>query len=260
VHREDPDSQAREGDPLPVRRERRRFRGVLALRQLLEALPRERDPEDLVDPEPARVGGEQDPLRLRRRPFALSRRSGDRRQADHDAEHGDETTRAADRSGAPRTCGATLHLAPPVSRSTIGLQSNTVGIGHLGMLFAHGAVARAHQARSLPRGVRRGRRRRDRRARRHERSREHGDDGHAGTLPTRTTGPWAPITVARPAVPVIGGGIPVDIDPVVARTDLSTTLSPLPGKNRYQITVSNTSNVGAINSFQWYPPTGVHIV
>ncbi|HZS24949.1 MAG TPA: hypothetical protein VFA30_08170 [Gaiellaceae bacterium] len=83
---------------------------------------------------------------------------------------------------------------------------------------------------------------------------------HAGTLPTRTTGPWAPITVARPAVPVIGGGIPVDIDPVVARTDLSTTLSPLPGKNRYQITVSNTSNVGAINSFQWYPPTGVHIV
>jgi len=85
-------------------------------------------------------------------------------------------------------------------------------------------------------------------------------DARGGAVPTRTTGQWAPITVARPAVPVIGGGIPVDIDPVVMRTDLGTTLAFLPGKDHYQITVSNTSNVGAINSFQWYPPTGVHIV
>ncbi len=85
-------------------------------------------------------------------------------------------------------------------------------------------------------------------------------DTHAGVEPTRTTGSWAPLTVTRPQVPIIGGGIPVDIDPVVIRTDLGTTLSFLPGKNRYQITVGNTSNVGAINSFQWYPPLGVHIV
>ena len=74
------------------------------------------------------------------------------------------------------------------------------------------------------------------------------------------TGLGAPITVVRPKVPIIGGGIPVDIDPVVSRTDLGTTLSPLPGKDRYRITISNTSNVGAITSLQWYPPTGVHIV
>jgi hypothetical protein len=93
-------------------------------------------------------------------------------------------------------------------------------------------------------------------------------DGHGSTTTkdargsaelTRTTGAWAPLTVTRPEVPIIGGGIPVDIDPVVIRTDLTTALAFLPGKNRYRIMVSNTSNVGAINSFQWYPPTGVHI-
>lgn len=81
--------------------------------------------------------------------------------------------------------------------------------------------------------------------------------GHARTP---TAGSLAPITVVRPKVPIIGGGIPVDIDPVVARTDLSTTLAPLPRANSYRITISNTSNVGAIDSFQWYPPIGVHIV
>lgn len=93
-------------------------------------------------------------------------------------------------------------------------------------------------------------------------------DGHGGTAKnahdsagiTRTTGSWAPLTVTRPQVPIIGGGIPVDIDPVVIRTDLTTALSFLPGKDRYKITVSNTSNVGAITSLQWYPPLGVHIV
>ena len=74
-------------------------------------------------------------------------------------------------------------------------------------------------------------------------------DAQTGVEPTRTTGQWAPITVKRPQVPVIGGGIPVDIDPVVIRTDLGTSLSFLPGSNHYRITVSNTSNVGAINSF-----------
>jgi hypothetical protein len=75
-----------------------------------------------------------------------------------------------------------------------------------------------------------------------------------------TTGQWAPITVTRPNVPVIGGGIPVDLDPMVHREDLSTTLAPLPGTHRYQVTISNTSNLGAIHSFQWYPPTGVRVL
>ena len=47
---------------------------------------------------------------------------------------------------------------------------------------------------------------------------------------------------------------------MVDRDDFGTTLAPLPGTHRYRITISNTSNLGAINSFQWYPPTGVHIV
>jgi hypothetical protein len=84
--------------------------------------------------------------------------------------------------------------------------------------------------------------------------------GGDGTSATPTTGAFAPITVSRPAVPVIGGGIPVDVEPPLVRTDFSTILAPLPGTNRYRITISNTSNLGAINSFQWYPPNGIHIV
>jgi hypothetical protein len=75
-----------------------------------------------------------------------------------------------------------------------------------------------------------------------------------------TTGSWAPITVARPKVPIIGGAMPVDIDPRTTRTDFDTTLFPLPGSHRYRMTIFNTSNVGAVNSLQWYPPTGMHIL
>jgi hypothetical protein len=84
--------------------------------------------------------------------------------------------------------------------------------------------------------------------------------GHESTARTPTTGPWAPITVVRPKLPVIGGGIPVDIDPMVHRNDLSMTLASLPGTHRYRVTISNVSNLGAVNAFQWYPPAGVHIV
>src|SRR5581483_5024632 len=58
-------------------------------------------------PEPARVGGEQEPLRLRRRALRLSRRGGDRHEGDDDNDGGEHT--GADRGRAPRTCGATLH-------------------------------------------------------------------------------------------------------------------------------------------------------
>jgi hypothetical protein len=74
-----------------------------------------------------------------------------------------------------------------------------------------------------------------------------------------TTGAWAPITVTRPKIPIIAGGIPVDVDPSTSRTDFSTTLVSL-GANRYRMTVFNTSTLGAINTFQWYPPVGVKIV
>lgn len=75
-----------------------------------------------------------------------------------------------------------------------------------------------------------------------------------------TTGPWAPISVARPELPVIAGGIPVDIEPTVHRNDLTMVMGVLPGRHRYRVTISNTSSLGAINSFEWYPPTGVHVV
>ena len=75
-----------------------------------------------------------------------------------------------------------------------------------------------------------------------------------------TTGPLAPITVKRPSVPIIAGGIPVDLEPVIEPKYFETALTFLPGKHRYRLTISNVSNLGAINSFQWYPPTKTHIV
>jgi hypothetical protein len=84
--------------------------------------------------------------------------------------------------------------------------------------------------------------------------------GHHATARAATTGPLAPITVKRPVVPVIGGGIPVDLEPLIERKDFGTALTFLPGTHRYKLTISNISSLGAINSFQWYPPTTVHIV
>jgi hypothetical protein len=78
-----------------------------------------------------------------------------------------------------------------------------------------------------------------------------------GSAPT--AGDFAPITVTRPKLPVIGGGIPVDIDPIMSRTDFNTTLFPV-GPDRYRMTIFNTSSLGAINSLQWYPPVGTRIV
>ena len=84
--------------------------------------------------------------------------------------------------------------------------------------------------------------------------------GHETTPRVSTTGQFAPIAVKRPSVPVIAGGIPVDLEPLIARKDLGTALTILPGTHRYRLTVSNISSLGAVNSFQWYPPTTLHIV
>jgi hypothetical protein len=75
-----------------------------------------------------------------------------------------------------------------------------------------------------------------------------------------TTGPLAPLTIARAAVPQIAGGIPVDLDPVVEPVFFSTALTFLRGTHRYRMTISNASSLGVIHSFEWYPPPSTHIV
>ncbi|HTZ06480.1 MAG TPA: hypothetical protein VMB53_12145 [Gaiellaceae bacterium] len=87
---------------------------------------------------------------------------------------------------------------------------------------------------------------------------KHGHETTGARAPT--TGMWAPLTVPRPKVPVIAGGIPVDIDPMTVPTYFTTTLTPLTGTHRYRMSIFNVSNLGAINAFQWYPPVGVHVV
>jgi hypothetical protein len=86
----------------------------------------------------------------------------------------------------------------------------------------------------------------------------HGHKSSEALAPT--TGLWAPLTVPRPKVPVIAGGIPVDIDPMSIPTYFTTTLTPLSAPRRYRMTVFNISNLGDVNSFQWFPPIGVHVV
>jgi hypothetical protein len=84
--------------------------------------------------------------------------------------------------------------------------------------------------------------------------------GQQTTPRAPTTGPLSPFKVTRPGVPVIGGGIPVDLEPVIEPKFFGTALTFLPGANRYRLTISNASSLGAINSLQWYPPTTTHIV
>jgi hypothetical protein len=85
--------------------------------------------------------------------------------------------------------------------------------------------------------------------------------GNGGGSPRAlpTTGSYAPISVPTPTVPIIGGAALGDPE---GATDsyLSGTLSFLPGRHRYRLIVTNTSNVGYINAFQWYPPTGTRIL
>ena len=74
-----------------------------------------------------------------------------------------------------------------------------------------------------------------------------------------TTGQYAPISVTRPKINTAGGAILNDPDAGVV-SDLTTSVTQLPGVHRYRITVTNSSAVGFIDSFQWYPPSGVRIV
>jgi len=83
--------------------------------------------------------------------------------------------------------------------------------------------------------------------------------GGGDSTAVATTGPYAPMTVKRQKVRMVGGGVSRELDPG-AQNNLTTNLIELPGRNRYEVTIANTSNVGAVNSFEWYPPVGVRIV
>jgi hypothetical protein len=80
-----------------------------------------------------------------------------------------------------------------------------------------------------------------------------------GTSKVATTGEFAPISVSRPVVPTLAGAVVQDPESGVTN-HLSTMILQLPGVHRYRITITNTSNLGFINSFEWYPPIGVRIM
>ena len=202
VHAHDPGSQPYEGDALSVGRKRGGRRGIGTSRELLETFARLLDPENLLDPVAGRTAGEQDPLRLCRRPLRLARRSGHRRHSepDHDDDDGQHTKPGR---GVPRTCGAGPHLAS-VALDAVAHRDRTlpaephsdgardpcprrhhvragqsfrrhgkadstsfeghVGSAGLGMIGCNETTARACPARSCSGGVRSGGRR-DRRAR-----------------------------------------------------------------------------------------------
>jgi hypothetical protein len=82
--------------------------------------------------------------------------------------------------------------------------------------------------------------------------------GGGGDAAPATTGSDAAITVSRQKLYTLGGALATDVDAGV-QTNLSTMLTQLPGRHHYGVTISNTSNLGYIDSFQWYPPMGVHV-
>jgi hypothetical protein len=88
--------------------------------------------------------------------------------------------------------------------------------------------------------------------------------GGGSTTPTLpTTGAFAPISVPRPIVPAAGFQGPLIADPdsmLRQGQDLQMLVAAIPGTNRYRLTVTNVSSIGFINSFEWYPPTGISLV
>jgi hypothetical protein len=85
------------------------------------------------------------------------------------------------------------------------------------------------------------------------------DTNSKGGGSTPTTGAYAPLTVPKPPL-IMSGGVILDEPDAENQDWLSAALTPLPGTHRYEITVTNASNVGYINSFEWYPPSNARIV
>jgi hypothetical protein len=84
-----------------------------------------------------------------------------------------------------------------------------------------------------------------------------GDSGGAARL--RTTGGYAPLTVPKAHL-IRQGGLILNEPDAPSQTWASATLSSLSGAHRYALTVTNASNMGYIDSFEWYAPTGVRIL
>jgi hypothetical protein len=70
-----------------------------------------------------------------------------------------------------------------------------------------------------------------------------------------TTGPYAPIK----ASPMFRGEFQDPAAGIVSGADAGS-LVRYRGKNRYQLVVTNTSSIGFINTFTWFPPDGMTIV
>jgi len=84
--------------------------------------------------------------------------------------------------------------------------------------------------------------------------------GSSGPAALPTTGQFAPITVPKSRIPLVGGVLLGDPEVGGIGSDLGLTLNRAPGRNHYRITVSNTSSIGVVNSLQWFPPPGVKIL
>jgi hypothetical protein len=80
--------------------------------------------------------------------------------------------------------------------------------------------------------------------------------GASAVLPT--TGQYAPLTVHRQHIVLLGGAVVNDPDPS-EQSYMSATLYHLSDARHFRLVVTNTSNIGAITAFQWYPPIGFDI-
>src|SRR5690349_19511651 len=78
-----------------------------------------------------------------------------------------------------------------------------------------------------------------------------GAGGTTSASAVSTTGADAPISVTRPLVHSIGGALIGEPDPV-AQAYLTTSITSLPGVHHYRITITNTSNIGFIDTFEWH--------
>jgi hypothetical protein len=85
----------------------------------------------------------------------------------------------------------------------------------------------------------------------------HDRSGSRRALPT--TGAYAPISVLTPTIRMFGGA-PVGDREAMMQTNLSVTMSRLPGSHRYQLIVTNTSSLGIVHAFQWYASPGVQLL
>ncbi len=76
---------------------------------------------------------------------------------------------------------------------------------------------------------------------------------------TTTADPNAPLTVPKPPL-IRDGGLILNEPDSPDQEWLSAALSSLSGSHHYQVTVTNTSNIGFIDSFEWYPPSSVRVL